>query len=87
MIETLQADPIWEADFKFNFEHVGFGVTLREIIRNNKLTYEPIILKPRGEARAENIPLCIISMEVVMTSWLWVPLFRELLRSDKKAEP
>lgn len=30
VIEALQADPIWEADFKFNFEHVGFGVTLRE---------------------------------------------------------
>jgi len=68
VIETLQADPIWEADFKFNFEHVGFGVALREISRNNKLTFKPIILKPRGEARAENISLCIISMEMVMTS-------------------
>lgn len=68
VIEALQADPIWEADFKFNFEHVGFGVTLRERSRNNKWTFKPIILKPRGEARAENIPLCIISMEVVMTS-------------------
>lgn len=53
VIEALQADPIWEADFKFNFEHVGFGVTLRERSRNNKWTFKPIILKPRGEARAE----------------------------------
>lgn len=29
-IETLQAGEIWEADFKFNSEHVGFGVTLRQ---------------------------------------------------------
>lgn len=50
-IETLQTGQIQEAYFKFNFEHVGFGVTLRETSRN-KLTFKSIFLQPRGEARA-----------------------------------
>lgn len=55
--------------------------------QKQQMDIKPIVLKPRGEARAENIPLCIKSMEVVMTSWPWAPLFRELVRSDKEAEP
>lgn len=63
-VEIPEEDGIWEANFKFSFERVGFGVTLRETSRNNKLTFKSIFLEPR-EAWTRDTPLCIMSMEVV----------------------
>lgn len=48
-IVTLEEDHILETEFKFNFELVGFGVTLRKTSRNIRSTFKSVFMELRGE--------------------------------------